>query len=504
MLKWTIGAAIVFLAAGTIWADEFAEKRLQNWHQWRGPEATGVAPLGDPPTEWSETKNIKWKVQIPGQGSASPVVWGDRIFVLTAIKTERTGEAAETAETEIKAPVRQVSFAEAPQSDAKTAQAGTTLLVQNSSGRPADGGLERGGGRDQGGGGAGGRGGRGGGNRFGIVAPTNIHQFVVLCLDRKTGETLWQKTAAELVPHEGHHQTASFASASPVTDGKHVWASFGSRGIYCYDLEGNQVWEKDLGDMQTRFSFGEGSSPVLAGDTLLIQWDHEGDDFIVALDARTGEEKWRKPRDEPSTWSSPLVVEGAGRTQVVTSGSNRIRSYDLKNGDLIWECGGLGSNPISMPIEIDGLAIAMTGHNNPAGIAVPLDAQGDVTDTDKIAWQLKDVTPYIASPLLYGDVLYLTKNRNAILSVVEAKTGKVLVNQKRLPDQDTLYASPVGAAGRVYFPSREGMTVVIKHGPDYDVLARNPLDETIDASPAIVGKEIFIRGEKHLYCIADE
>lgn len=491
MLKRSIGCAVVFLAAGAIWADELADERNHNWHQWRGPEATGVAPLGDPPTEWSETKNIKWKVEIPGEGSASPIVWGDRIFVLTAIKTDRVGDAAETAAAKVETPVRQVALVESSPSDAKAVERNSAAIAQNNADRPAN--------NQPGRGEAG-----GGGNRFGIVAPTNIHQFVVLCLNRKTGETLWQKTAAELVPHEGHHQTASFASASPVTDGKHLWASFGSRGIYCYDLDGKLVWDKDLGDMQTRFSFGEGSSPALYGDTLVLQWDHEGDDFIVALDARTGDEKWRQPREEPSTWSTPLIVENGGRPQVVTSGTNRIRSYDLKSGELLWECGGLGSNPIATPVTIDGLAIAMTGHNDPAGIAVPLDAKGDVTDTDKIAWQVKDITPYITSPLMYGKILYVTKNRNAIFSVLDAKTGKVLVNQKRLPDQNTLYASPVGAAGRIYFPSREGMTVVIKNGPDYDVLARNPLDETIDASPAIVGKEMFIRGEKHLYCIAED
>lgn len=454
LMRVAVYAAVLLLFYGNVRADEFADGRLQNWHQWRGPESTGVAPLGDPPTEWSETKNIKWKVEIPGQGSASPIVWGDRIFLVTAVKTDRTAVASQS------------SFA----------QGGNQKLD-----RPV-----------------------GGPNPFGIVAPTNVYDFVVLCLDRNTGKTVWRKTAAELVPHEGHHPTASFASASPVTDGKHLWVSFGSRGIFCFDLDGKQIWSKDLGEMQTRLSFGEGSSPALYDDTLILLWDHESDDFIVALDALTGDEKWRQPRDEPSTWSTPLIVEHGGQPQVVTSGSNRVRSYDLQRGELLWECGGLGSNPIATPVEIDGLAIAMSGHHDPAGIAVPLESRGDITGTDNIVWEKKDITSYIASPILYDDLLYFSKGRNAILSVVEAKTGKVLVDQKRLPDQDTLYASPVGAAGRIYFPSREGMTVVIEHGRVFNVLARNQLDETIDASPAIVGKEIFIRGDKHLYCILEE
>jgi outer membrane protein assembly factor BamB len=506
MLMRVMGFAAVFLATGILAADEFVERRLENWHQWRGPEATGVAPKGDPPTEWSETKNIKWKVEIPGQGSASPIIWGDRIFVMTAIKTDQTAGAAETAaaaSTDV--PFRQVALVETsqPQTASASLRKQITLLAQNNEDQRSAGPEGRRGGRDRGRGPAGADR-PGGSNRFGIVAPKNVYQFVVLCLDRKTGDTLWQRTAAELVPHEGHHPTASFASASPVTDGKRVWAWFGSQGMYCYDLDGKPLWDKDLGDMQTRFMFGEGSSPALYGDTLVLIWDHEGDDFIIALDASTGNEKWRKPREEQTSWSTPLVVEAAGRRQVITSASNRIRSYDLDSGELLWECGGLGSNAIASPVEFEGLAIAMTGHNDPAGIAVPLDAKGDVTDSDKIAWQLKDGgTPYIASPILYEDLLYFTKGRNAILSSVEAKTGNVIINQKRLPDEDTVYASPVGAAGRIYFSSREGTTVVIKHARDFEVLATNHLDETIDASPAIVGKEMFIRGEKHLYCVAE-
>jgi outer membrane protein assembly factor BamB len=343
--------------------------------------------------------------------------------------------------------------------------------------------------------------GRGG---FGLEPPMDRYQFVVLCIDRDTGKTVWQRTAIEAVPHEGHHQTGSFASASPVTDGEFVYASFGSRGIYCYDLAGNLQWAKDLGDMHTRFSFGEGSSPALSDDTLVVQWDHEGDDFIVALDARTGHEKWRTPRDEPSTWATPLIVEAAGRKQVVTSGSNRIRSYDFTNGELIWECGGLGSNPIATPVAIDGLAIAMSGHHDPAGVAVPLSAKGDVTGSDAIAWQIEGSTPYVSTPVLYDDTLYFVKSRNAILSSVNAKTGQTIINQKRLPGMDTLYASPVAANGRIYLASREGTTVVIEHGPNLRILSTNVLDETIDASPAIVGKEMIVRGENHLYCIAEQ
>jgi outer membrane protein assembly factor BamB len=477
--------AILWFSAITLQAGEFDEQKLNNWHQWRGPQATGVAPQGNPPIEWSATNNIKWKIAVPGRGSASPIVWGDRIFILTAVKTDRTGVPPE-ATSGTNSRIQFSAF------DGRTTVSRPVNFALAQSQQPStDGNRDRPGP------------GRRGGGRFNIQAPTNYYQFNILCIDRNTGKTIWQRTACEVVPHEGHHETGSFASASPITDGKLLYASFGSRGIFCYDLDGNPKWNKDLGDLRIRFSFGEGSSPALFEDTLVQICDQEAGSFIVTLDAGTGTEKWRKPRDEVSTWGTPLIVEGAGRMQVVTSGTNRIRSYDLKSGELIWECGGLGSNPIACPVAVDGLAIVMTGHNDPAGIAVPLDSQGDITDTKKIAWRIEGSTPYVPSPLVYGDTIYFTKSRNAILSSVAAKTGEYIISQQRLPAISALYASPVAANGRIYISSREGTTVVVKHDSKLDVLATNRLDETIDASPAIVGKDLIIRTESSLYCISE-
>lgn len=452
------GAAI-WLAATAAWAQPGGDA-LGNWPHWRGPLVTGVAPKGDPPTKWDEQTNIKWKVAIPGRGTASPIIWGDKLFLLTAVETQ------------------QAAFL---QPEGQTRQPGG----------PPQGGRR-------------GPGGPGGGGGFGAEPkPTAPYQFTVLCLDRNSGKTLWRQIAREEVPHEGKHGTNSFASGSPVTDGKHLYASFGSRGIYCYDLDGKKAWEQDLGDMQTRNAFGEGASAALHGNTLVVPWDHEGADFVVALDARTGKEKWRTARDEPTTWATPLVVPRGKGWQVVLNGTNRVRSYDLESGELLWECGGQASNPIPTPITDGKLVFAMTGFRGFALYAIPLDATGDLTDSDKVAWKRSEGTPYISSPVLSNGLLYFTKDRNAVLSCVEAATGKEVYSNKRLPDMSVLYSSPIAAAGRLYFFSREGTGVVVKEGREFEVLATNKLDETIDASPAVIGKTMYVRGEKSLYCIAE-
>lgn len=430
------------------------DEASRNWPQWRGPTSDGVAAHANPPVKWSETENVKWKVAIPGRASASPIVWGDRVFVVSAVRTDRTGDAKKV---------------EAP-ADPKQPQRST---------RPGGGGGKRG------------------------ESPTEIHEFVLLCLDRDSGKILWQKKAAEAVPHEGVHSTNTYASGSPITDGKHIYAWFGSFGIHCFDFEGDLKWQRDLGDMRTRNAFGEGGSPALHGDTLVVPFDHEGDSFIAALDAKTGEIRWKKDRDEPTTWGTPLIVAHEGKTQVIMNGTRRVRSYDLSNGELLWSCGGQATNPIATPVALDGVVYCMTGYQGYAVFAIPLSARGDITGSDKIVWSKTDAGPYIASPLLYKGLLYYTKSRDALLLIADAKTGKPLIEPTRLEALNVLYASPVGAADRVYYTSRDGTTLVLKHGSEVKILATNKLDEGIDASPALVGKQMFIKGERHLYCIEE-
>ena len=452
-----------FRLASTTVALGFASTALATnpsvWPTWRGPSGAGIAPAATPPIEWSETKNVKWKANVPGLGFSTPIVWHDRIFLLTAVETSDTAPGAEPATP--------------PPNTAPDKK--------------------------------GGKRGKGPGGFGGGPKPTKFHEFAVVALDRKTGKTIWQKTARREVPHEGRHQTNSYASGSPVTDGEHLYVPFGSRGFYCYDLNGNLKWEKDLGDMQTRGSFGEGASPALAGDRLIIHWDHEAGSFIVALDKKTGRELWRKSREERSSWSTPLIVEVGGKTQAIIAATNRTRSYDVATGDVIWEAGGLTDNVIPTPVTGHGMVYLTSGFRGNAVQAVKLTARGDVTEnSDYIVWSMRKSTPYVPSPVLSGDRLYFTKSNDAYLTCVNALTGEVHYQDQLLPNVRGIYASPVAANGHVYIAGREGTTLVIKDAPKFEIVATNKLDDRIDASPVMLDKELFLRGHEHLYCIAEK
>lgn len=460
-----LAAGLLFVAIG-FQAALAAEISSENWANWRGPNVNGTSTSAQPPVTWSEEENVKWKVPIPGSGSSSPIIWGDKLFLLTAVPVEQ--EAEETAEEE--------KPEESPQAE--------------SGDRPRRGpGAPRGGFR-----------GRGGFGRQ--EAPTTPVKFTVICLDKSTGETIWSKVAVEQVPHEAGHGTNTFASSSAVTDGNRLIAFFGSRGIFCYDLAGKLLWKKDIGKQQTRAAFGEGATPALYQDTVIVPWDHEGESFVLALDAKTGDELWKVDRDEVTTWATPVIAEYNGTAQVIMNGSARVRSYDVKSGDLIWECGGQATNPIPTPIIYDGMAICMTGYRGYAIYAIKLSAQGDVTKSDDaIAWSRTDVGPYIASATLYGDKLYVTKSRDGILYAVDAKTGETIYGPERLPEVSTLYSSLVAADGKIYISDRDGTTSVLDAGPEMKVLATNQIDEGIDASMALSGSQIFLRGSDHLYCL---
>jgi len=424
------------------------------WPTWRGTSGAGIALGAKPPTTWSDTDNIKWKAKIPGAGFSTPIIWKDRIFLVTAIET---GESVPNA------------------SEAAPAAA-----------EPK-----------------GGRGGQKGGGFGSGPKPTKVHEFVVLALDRKSGKTVWQKIARREVPHEGHHPTHGYASASPVTDGERLWVSFGSRGFYCYDLNGNLQWEKDLGDMRSRGGFGEGTSPALAGNLLLITWDHEDQSFIVALDKKSGAEVWRKNRDERSSWSTPLIVEAGGKLQAIVAASKRTRSYDAATGDLIWEASGLTGNVIPMPVVGHGMVYVMSGFQGNSIQAIKLTSRGDVSETDNIVWSARRSAPYVPSPVLSGERLYMSKTNDAYLSCLNALTGEVYYQDQPLPGLRGIYASPLAANGYLYVVGREGTVMVLKDASKFEVVATNKLSDHIDASPVMLEKELFLRGHEFLYCIAE-
>lgn len=329
-------------------------------------------------------------------------------------------------------------------------------------------------------------------------------QFRVYSFDRKTGKTLWSRTATQAIPHQETHNTNTHASASPCTDGQHVYAHFGSRGLYCYTINGELKWKREFGKMQTRNGFGEGSSPTIEGNILLVPWDHEGPSALYALNKLTGETIWEVKRDEPTCWATPLVVDHHGKKQVVMNGQNFARSYDLESGKELWRCGGQTERPCASPVALSDMVIIGSGHRGSFLGAFKLDGKGDIAGTKSIAWTITRDTPDVASPLLSGGRLYFYNGKSGQLTCVDALTGKPHYEAVRIPGMNSTYASPVAAGGRVYLTDRSGKIVVISDSNDFKVLATNSLEEGIDATPAIVGNEMFIRSAKHLFCIAEQ
>ena len=410
------------------------------WPKWRGPDDNGVART-DAPLHWSDTENIKWKATIPGRGHSSPVLWGDKIFLTTAVPTSAAADAP-----------------------------------RNRNGMGGD------------------------------PNPQPEHRFEVICLDKKTGKVLWQRIAKTATPHEGfHNMYGSFASNSPITDGKRVYAFFGSRGIYCYDLDGKLIWEKDIGvKMTMRLGFGEGIAPMLGGDALILGFDQEQGSFIVVLDKNTGAELWRANRDEVSNWAMPLVVDYAGSKQVIVAATNKVRSYDIKTGKVIWECAGLGGNVIPAPVHKDGIVYVMSGFRNPNLMAIRLGRTGDLTGSDAVLWSTTRGNSYTPSPVLYDDKLY-TLTDTGMLSCYNARTGAPYYHMSRLPKPYSFKSSPVGANGKLYMASEDGEVVVVKMGEKFEVLATNTLsDQFFVSTPAIVDGEMFLRGQNTLFCISEK
>jgi outer membrane protein assembly factor BamB len=404
----------------------------------------GVSDGQNLPTFWDTKKNVVWSVSVPGRGWSSPISWGDRIFLTSVIKDGKYEDAKK--------------------------------------------GLYFGGERGK--------------------APEDMHHWLVICIDAKTGSTMWERKVAKGKPATSIHIKNSYASETPVTDGDRVYAYFGNQGVFCFDLDGKPLWEKKFDAMPTRFSWGTASSPALHDGKLFIVNDNEKESYLVCLDAKSGKQLWRVERDEKSNWSTPFIWTNDKRTELITTGTKKIRSYDL-DGKLLWEFGGMSMITIPTPFARHGLLYIGSGYvmdKNKPMYAVKPGASGDITlkenenFNDFIQWK-KNTAPYNPTPLVYGDYMYILYDLG-YFGCFDARTGKPVYEKERINNHFTV--SPWAYDGKIFCLNEDGETLVIKAGPKFEILGRNKLDEMCMACPAVSGKSLFIRTLTKLYKIENQ
>ena len=421
----------------------------ENWPQFRGPSSTGVGSSDLLPDHWSATENVEWKTEIPGQGWSSPIVWGNRVFVTTVVNTGTTPEAKKG------------------------------LYFKGEQREPVD----------------------------------AVHLWKVLCLDLATGKILWGRTAHEGKPQTTLHIKNTYASETPVTDGKHVYAYFGNLGVFCYDLDGRPVWSKKLEPHATRAGWGTAASPTLFENRLFLVNDNEESSYLLALDATTGDELWRKTRDESSNWSTPFVWRNELRTEVVTAGTNRVRSYDL-DGNVLWELAGMSVITIGTPFADNGLLYVGSGYvldlRRPL-YAIRPGGSGDISlgkqpaGTETIAWSQPTVSPYNPSVLAYLGRIYILYDKG-MLACLNAASGEVVYDKKRIPNGRAFTSSPWAYGGKIFCLNEYGETFVYAAGDEFQPLHTNTLadDDMCMATPAIVGNRLLIRTAVRLYSIKNK
>jgi outer membrane protein assembly factor BamB len=434
----TLGYSLV--AVGGVFA------QASNWGQWRGTDGSGISAETNLPTEWSDSKdlkkNIKWKTAISGNGHSSPIVWGNRIFLTTAIEGQIVAGAT---------AVRHL-------------HKGQEYLHPDS------------------------------------VGADHSYTLKLVCVDADSGKMLWQKTVYEGTVYDNRHRKNTYASTTPVTDGKFVYLSFEAEGLYCYDFDGKQIWKSTLGKI-AKGGMGPGTSPVLYENLLILQCDQEYGEgsFIAAVNKATGKEVWRVTRIHRRSWATPLLVKTDKRVELVASGAESVIAYDPATGKELWSAPGVVSNPIPSPVAGQGLVFVSAGSQDKRAMAIRLGASGDLTNTPNIVWSYDKGAAYVPSPIFYGQYLYLLTDAG-LITCIEAKTGKVIY-QARLPVPAKFTASPVAFEGKILLVSEDGDSFILRAGMAPDVLNVNSLGEAIYASPAIAGGRIFLRGDKHLYCI---
>ncbi|MHC4702027.1 MAG: PQQ-binding-like beta-propeller repeat protein [Planctomycetota bacterium] len=418
----------------------------QNWPGWRG-DGRGISTEKNLPLKWSEQENAKWKTPIPGAGHSSPIVWGNRAFVTTAVAEDPGVE----------------SFR---------------------------GGVYMGGNRSK--------------------PDASEYEFRLICLDAHQGNILWSRAFVRAEPRTRRHTKNTYASETPVTDGKYVFASFGSAGLYCVDVEGNELWRRDLGLLRGRRGWGTGASPVLFRNTVIVNCDCDDDSYIAAFDKTTGDPVWRTERDEGASWGTPFLFEAGGRTAVVTNATKHLRGYDAGTGRLLWQCAGGSMISVPSPVAAGNLIFLSSGHSmsllRQPIVAVRAEASDDITPakgktrSPGVAWSRTKGGPYVPSPIAIGDYLYVPLDRG-FLTCYEARTGKVVYAKQKLGKRNTITASPIAADDKIYIQTEDGECYVVRQGPEFEILTVNKLDEVFCASPAVSEGKIYLRSRKHLYCI---
>ncbi|MGD9719793.1 MAG: PQQ-binding-like beta-propeller repeat protein [Pirellulales bacterium] len=417
-----------------------------NWPQLRGADAMGFIADSDLPDHWSTTENVAWKTDLAGRGWSSPVVWGNKIFLTTCVNS---GESEE--------PKKGLYF---------------------------------------------------GGDR--PDPPNTEHEWKTICLDLLTGRILWEHTAHRGVPTEPIHLKNSYASETPVTDGQRLYVYFGNIGVFCYDLDGKLVWKKEIEPHKMRFGWGTAASPVLYEDKLFIVNDNDDDAYLLALNARNGDELFRVKRDEKSNWSTPFIWKNSQRTELITTGTKKNRSYDLE-GRLLWELGGMSSITIAVPYAQGDVLFISSGYVldkvrpmyaiRPGG-AGDITLAADQTKNDYVIWCNPTAGPYNPTSLLYNDLLYVLYDRG-LFGCFDPATGEEVYEKKRIPEGKAFTSSPWAANDKIFCLNEDGLTFVIKAGKEFEILHTNALaeDDMCMATPAIVGNRLLIRTAKRLYCM---
>lgn len=431
------------------------------WPQFRGPRANGVVQ-GEPfPMQWDAEKNVKWKIENPGEGWSAPVIWDDKLFITAAVQVQQDGDAVESKEPDEKY-----------------------------------------------------RRGRGRGRREDLSS--KIYRWEVHCYNTASGELLWRKVAREGNPTIPRHGQNTYASETPVTDGKNVYAYFGMTGLFCYDMDGKLVWQQDLGTYPMRAGWGTSSSPVLLGDKLYLQIDDEETSFLVSLDAKSGEEVWRVPREEKSQWSSPIIWEKSDRTELVTGGSV-VRSYDPESGELLWQLDMRGGRSSASPTADGDRLYVGTEMRNRGGpddgggflFAVKAGANGDITpeegesESEGVAWICDRSGLQMASPLVCEGHVYVLARRTGTLNCIDAETGES-VYIKRINGARAFWGTPWAYEDKVFCLDDSGTTHIIQAGPKFEVLGKNTIDEQFWSTASFSDGSLFLRGADKLYCIATE